>query len=190
MELTIRRRDVYITILLLLVLGSLAAFAVYDNTVMHAELKALAQEKIEAWFSESNPPVDRSKYDYLAIVDSKKAFTLFGRGWGIIHVYYREKGDEDFKTFKGLEYFYRRDKGKWVMTDSAGCGAFEHHIRAFNEFLSTGVDVPDRVFDRALGIDFAYDRKKGFEHDHEQGHDHGHEHDHGDAPINSEQKSS
>lgn len=182
MNLIIRKRDVYISIGAILAFSAFVGYSLYDNSVMHAELKDIAEQEIDSWFAKSEPPADRNKFDYLAIVDSKKAFRLFGRGWGVIHCYYREKGDQDFKTFKGIEYFYKREGGKWVLKDSAGCGAFEHHLRAFNELMKTGVDVPNRVFDRALGIDFAY----GADHEHEGAdghkHDDAHEHTH-DLPT-------
>lgn len=151
MNLQISRRDVFLTVLLLGVFGCWVAYANYDIDVMRRELEGHAKTHIDDWFTEGGKPVDRSGYDYLAIVDSEKAFTLFGRGWGVVHVYIKEKNDPDFKTFKGLEFFYMRENGAWKLLDSAGCGAFEHHIRAFDEFMKIGVNVPDKVYNRALG---------------------------------------
>jgi len=157
MEVIVRKRDIYVCGAILALFGAWVAYALNDSAKMREELDALAHGHIDAWFTDpEGNAVDRSKYDYLAIVDAEKAFTLFGRGWGVVHTYYRDKGDEEFKTFKGIEYFYVRENGEWVLQDSAGCGAFEHHLRAFNEFMRLGVDVPTKVYDRALGIDFQY----------------------------------
>jgi len=153
-EIIIRKRDVYVCAIALLAFGAWVASAVYDTRQMRQELEALAEYHINDYLEAQSDP---EGYDYLAIVDAEKAFTLFGRGWGIIHAYYRDKGDESFDSFAGIEYYYVRDKGEWKMTDSAGCGAYEHHIRAFDAYLNLGMDVPNRVYDRALGIDFAYD---------------------------------
>jgi len=161
MDVVIRRKDLYVCGVVLAAFFGWVAYAMHDNAAMRAELEALAAEHIDQWFTDpEGNPVDRDKYDYLAIVDSEKAFTLFGRGWGVVHTYFRDKGDDEFKSFKGIEFFYMRENGEWVLQDSAGCGAFEHHLRAFDEFMRLGVDVPGKVYDRALGIDFVY----GLEH--------------------------
>jgi len=156
-EIVIRKRAVVITALILGAFGAWVAYALNDNRAMHAELEQIAAAHIDEWFEGGGEELDRDDYDYLAIVDSEKAFTLFGRGWGVVHTYYREKGDKDFKTFKGIEFFYVRENGEWKMHDSAGCGAFEHHLRAFDAFMAQGVHVPNKVYNRALKIDFDYD---------------------------------
>lgn len=159
MEIIIRKRDVYLSLLIIVVFGAWVAFSLRDNQVMNDELEQIAQGQIDSWFEgpKGATPLDRNNFDYLAIVDSEKAYTLFGRGWGVVHTYFREKGDEDFKTFKGIEYFYVRENGVWRLHDSAGCGAFEHHLRAFDAFMAQGVNVPNHVYNRALKIDFDYD---------------------------------
>jgi hypothetical protein len=155
MELTISRRDVALSVMLLAAFGAWVVYALQDNRQMQRELEAKAEEHIDAWFNGYGKPIDRADFDYLAIVDSEKAFSLFGRGWGVVHVYVKDKADVDFKTFKGLEYFYMRESGEWKMQDSAGCGAHEHHLRAFDAFMKQGVDVPNKVYNRALGVDVA-----------------------------------
>lgn len=159
MEIIVRRQDIYISVALLLIFAGWVAYSMNDNRIMRQELDQLAEKHIHDWFNGKGlaEPLDPAKFDYLAIVDCEKAFTLFGRGWGVVHTYFREKGDEEFKTFKGIEYFYVREDGKWRMHDSAGCGAFEHHIRAFDAFMAQGVNVPSKVYNRAMKIDFDYD---------------------------------
>lgn len=157
MEIVIRKRDIYISLLLLGLFGAWVAYGLYDNQRMRSELSEIAEQHIDDWFNGGDSPADPAQFDYLAIVDSEKAFTLFGRGWGVVHTYFREKGDEEFKTFKGIEYFYVREDGEWRMHDSAGCGALEHHVRAFDAFMAQGVHVDTKVYDRALKIDFDYD---------------------------------
>ena len=80
------------------------------------------------------------------------------------------------------------EEKEWKLLDSAGCGAKEHHLRAFDEMLAKGVHVEDRVFEKALGIDFDWrkyltsdDIDQGpmpirHEHDRDQDHDHSHDH--------------
>jgi len=157
-EIIIRKRDIYISTVILAAFGAWIAYALHDNSRIHAELEEIAAGHVGEWFENGRgEALDRDEFDYLAIVDSEKAFTLFGRAWGVVHTYFRRKGDESFDTFKGIEYFYVREDGEWKMHDSAGCGALEHHIRAFDAFMAAGVHVPNKVYDRALKIDFAYD---------------------------------
>jgi len=153
MELKISRRDLLLSAALVGAFLAWVAFALRDNAVMQRDLEAKAKAHIDEWFDGYETPVDRSDYDFLAIVDSEKAFTLFGRGWGVVHVYIKDKADLEFTTFKGLEYYYMRENGEWRLQDSAGCGAFEHHIRAFDEFMKMGVHVPDKVYARSLGVE-------------------------------------
>lgn len=153
MELKISRRDLLLSIALVGIFLGWVAYALSDNATMQRDLEAKAKEHIDEWFDGYETAVDRSDYDFLAIVDSEKAFTLFGRGWGVVHVYIKDKADTDFTTFKGLEYYYMRENGEWKLQDSAGCGALEHHIRAFDAFMKMGVHVPDKVYARSLGVE-------------------------------------
>ena len=169
MNIEISKRDIKIVTVVLVLFTAWAAYGRYDAQIMRDELSELAQWHIDDWFDGGEKPIPREDYDYLVIVDSDKAFKLFGRGWGIIHFYMRDKGDDAMDTFKGLEYYYTRENGEWLLLDSAGCGAKEHHLRAFDQMLAMGHDVEDRVFDQALGIDFDW-RKYMTDH---EGHDHG-----------------
>ncbi|MFM1918674.1 MAG: hypothetical protein RLZZ303_308 [Candidatus Hydrogenedentota bacterium] len=155
MEIVVTRRDLLLSVAILGIFAGWVALSLSDNRQMHEELEALAEKHIEEWFTGGK--VNREDYDYLAIVDAEKAFTLFGRGWGVVHTYFKRKDDAEFTTFKGVEFFYVRENGEWRMHDSAGCGAFEHHIRAFDAFMASGVHVPNKVYDRSLKIDFACD---------------------------------
>lgn len=153
MGIEIYRRDIVICLIIVVLFGAWLAYAFHDINKISSDLNRVAQMHVDDWFTVDGQKVDREQYDYLTIVDSEKAFTLFGRAWGVIHFYVKDKGDENFTTFKGIEYFYVHEDGAWTLMDSAGCGAHEHHLRAFDEFLKIGVEVPDRIFDRALGID-------------------------------------
>lgn len=173
MELIIRKRDIRFALVACGILGSALAYAYHDASAMRRELEGIAQEKIDEWFEGDESA--RANSDYLALVDSGKAFHVFGRGWGVIHVYFRDKGDVDMTSFKGVEYYFVREDETWTLLDSAGCGAMEHHLRAFEEFHALGHDVPERVFHKALGID-PKTMQAGHDHDHEHGdHEHSHE---------------
>ncbi len=153
MRIEVSRRDIAVCLVIITLFGVWLAYAFYDLDNISSDLRRVAQLHVDDWFTVDGQMVDRDRFEYLTIVDSEKAFTLFGRAWGVIHFYVKDKGDIDFTTFKGIEYFYVRENGTWTLLDSAGCGAHEHHLRAFDEFLKIGVEVPDKIYDRALGID-------------------------------------
>lgn len=154
MEIIIRRQDIYVVAIVLFVFFAWVAHATYENHDVHTSLKDLAQGHIDEWFATEPGEVHREDYDYLAIVDMDRPYELFGPAFGVVHVYIREAGDDDCKTFKGIEYYYRLEEEGWRLEHSAGCAAKEHHIRAFQHYLTKGAGVNDSVFDQALGLDF------------------------------------
>jgi hypothetical protein len=207
MEIIIRRRDIYLVAVVLSLFLSWVAYATYENVDARATLKEYAEAHIDEWFETEPEDTRREDYEYMAIVDMERPYELFGPTFGVVHVYVREEGDEECKTFEGIEYYYRMEADGWFLEHSAGCAAKEHHIRAFQHYLAEGAGVKDSVFDEALGINFdvaqaqAYldARKEGrnpflavhaSDHDHADDHNHGksqeaadsHEHAVGQAP--------
>jgi hypothetical protein len=191
MNIIVRKRDIYICTIALMFFGSWVAYGLYDAHLMGKELNVLAQKHMNHHF-DTEPEADaRELHDYLAVVDSAKAFHFFGKGWGVIHFYTREKGDSDMKSFKGFEYYYAREKNNWVLKDSAGCGAKEHHLRAFDEMLTLGMNVEGHVFDQALGLDFDWRKFVRNPDEYEAHPDHSHEekehkHEHGETHDHNE----
>ena len=141
---SIHRNDLIVLTIFLFVLGSGITYGVYDNRCIQHDLSILAEQKLDEWFEGE----DRSKYEYVSIIEPSKAFLLFGRAWGVIHLFVRDKNDEEMKTFKGFEYFCKRSNGKWEIQDSAGCGALEHHVKAFKKMEACGMRVSPKVFEK------------------------------------------
>jgi hypothetical protein len=154
MEIIIRRRDIYVVFTALFLFVCWVAYAKFENRSMQARLRELASTHVDEWFNTESPQVKREDFEYVAIVDTDRPYELFGPAYGVVHVYIREKGDKDCKTFKGIEYYYKHDGNEWELGDSAGCSAKEHHIRAFETYLEKGMGIEERVFDDALGIEF------------------------------------
>jgi hypothetical protein len=154
MEIIIRRRDIYVVTAILLAFLSWVAYAQYVNQSMRQNLRDLAAAHVDEWFASEPAGTLRENFEYVAIVDSEREYELFGPTYGVVHLYIREKGDVECKTFKGMEYFYRGDGRQWILEDSAGCGAKEHHVRAFETYLGKGYGVEETVIDNALGINF------------------------------------
>lgn len=184
MEIIIRRRDIYVSVTAITLFVCWCAYAKFENNAIQAALKERASGHVDEWFDTEEPGTRREDHEYVAIVDSERPYRIFGPSYGVVHVYIRERGDVDCKTFKGIEYFYKHDEGDWVLQDSAGCAAKEHHIRAFETYLANGRGVEDHVFDQALGIDFDVQKvrarlESGVRHQHDHGEDHNHDHHHG-----------
>jgi len=144
MRITIHRNELKILAVIVVAAVAFVAWSRVDTTDMMGELEQIGQDKLAEYFDDVNP----DDYETLILVDGGKAFKLFGRAWGVVHVYIRDKGDEDMKTFKGIEYFFRRYGDTWQELDSAGCGALEHHVRAFKEFERRGMKVSPDVYAR------------------------------------------
>ena len=189
MEIIIRRRDIYVVAVALSLFFGWVAYANYDNHDMRESLRSLASTHVDEWFDSEPDGTRREDFDYMAIVDAERPYELFGPAFGVIHVYLRNKGDVDCETFKGVEYYYRREAGEWILEHSAGCAAKEHHVRAFQSYLDQGVGVEGHVIDQALGIEFDVATAEAYlkaraegrnpfldahlasgEHDHEDGH--------------------
>ena len=140
----IQRTDMVVFLLFFVVLGVATVYGVIDSRNIQKDLEIIAQEKLDEWFKGD----DRTKYDFVTIIEPSKAFLIFGRAWGVIHLFVRDKGDEEMNTFKGFEYYCKRSNGKWVIQDSAGCGALEHHVKAFKKMEACGMRISPKVFEK------------------------------------------
>ena len=169
MELIICKRDCYIATAIVGAFLCLVAYHTYDKARIEQELHDYARAQAILNIGGEG---DLDKYDFISIVHSEKTFHIAGPAWGAIHSFVREKGDEEMKTFKGYEYFLKREEDGWREVDSAGCGALEHHVDGFQEFERRGLKVAQGAYDKALGF------KKNASHDHDHSHDHSHDHDH------------
>ncbi len=144
MKLEVRHYELKLLVVIIVFVAGVLAWSQIDSTDMMSELNVIAEEKLVGYLGEADP----KDYETLILVDGGKSFKLFGRAWGVIHIYIRNKGDEDMKTFKGLEYYFKRYEDRWHELDSAGCGALEHHVRAFKEFEARGMKVSPSVYAR------------------------------------------
>lgn len=148
MDLLIRKKDLYVLGAVLAAGAAILGHHHYDTIQIDRELRAYAEEALVDLFG---PDGDRSEWDIITMVDQAKTFHVAGPAWGAVHNFVRRKGDVEMKTFKGVEYYLKREDGKWRHVDSAGCSAFEHHIDGFEEFERRGLEVAASAYDRALG---------------------------------------
>ena len=115
MTLVIHRNELKLVAIIGICAFSVVAWSWVDTSDMMAELHEIATQKLNDYLGEEDP----AAYETLILVDGGKSFNLFGRAWGVIHVYIRNHGDEEMKTFKGIEYYFKRYNGKWLELDSA-----------------------------------------------------------------------
>lgn len=148
MELIIRKRDMYITALVLLACAAVGIHHHYDSQQIDRDLRAFAKNSLLNLLGED---ANLDEWDVVCMVDQAKSFHVAGPAWGAIHTFVRRKGDEEMKTFKGIEYYLKRSEGEWIEIDSAGCSALEHHVSGFAEFERLGLKVAPSAYDRALG---------------------------------------
>lgn len=174
MDLLIRKKDLYVLAAVLIGIAAVLVHHYLDTLQIEKDLHAFAQAEIDDLFG---PEIDRSEWDILTQVDYAKTFHVAGPAWGAIHTFVRKKNDAEMKTFKGVEYYLKREGDSWIELDSAGCGALEHHVDGFQEFERLGLPVAANAYDKALGYRRASTDKKS---DHQHGHDHDHAHDHDD----------
>lgn len=146
MKILQRKRDGIILALFIPLAGGSFAYAIHDLRTLEEELDLIAAPLIDNWFNGGEE--NRDDFDIIALVEAGKSLTYFGSAWGQIHLYFHHKDDQDFATFAGIEYLFIRDQDEWVMTDSSGCTAPEHHSAAFKEFEKRGIKVPQEVYDR------------------------------------------
>jgi hypothetical protein len=147
MDLLIRKKDLYVLAGVLLAGAGVLAYDQYDRRQIDRDLHAFAEQAIDDLFG---PEVDQSEWDIVTMVDQAKTFHVAGPAWGAVHNFVRRKGDVEMKTFKGVEYYLKREDGVWREVDSAGCSAFEHHIDGFKVFEARGLEVAQSAYDRSL----------------------------------------
>ena len=151
MKLVQRKRDIVLLVLFVPVIAGGLLYNRYDFARMRAEMDKRAQAHLDAWFDYGEDSPD--DFDVVTIVDVWKSYTLFGPAFGHVHTFFHTKGDMVFASMMGVEYFYSRKDGQWVLTDSAGCHSLEHNVEAFDELREMGVTVPDAAYGHFLEAD-------------------------------------
>lgn len=150
MDLVIRKIDLLVLVIAISVCAGVAIYHKIDSGHIDEELRAFASMKI----TQEILPEDARLEDWeiITLVKSAKTFNWIGTTWGAIHVFMRQRGDVEMRTFKGVEYYLKRQGDKWIQIDSAGCGALSHHVEGFKEFERLGLEVASDAYDIALGF--------------------------------------
>lgn len=139
----IRRSDWILIGLIGVILFTTGVYAAIDNVKIKRDLEQIAERKAREYMG---PYAD--KYEYVVIVKRLDGIPLFSIPRGGIHLFLREKGDAEMKTFKGIEYYCKRVGGQWTVIDSAGCSALEHHCQGFKEMEAKGFEVSPKVYEK------------------------------------------
>lgn len=137
-----RRRDVKQLVGILLIVGLATLYSRWDL----ARKEALLRPEGARQESELLQPGSRPDFDCLTEVRSGREYGWFGKFWGTVRVYIREKDDRLMASFRGVEFFYRLDDGVWAQTDSASIVTPEHILEAYGAFEEAGLEVDEDAY--------------------------------------------
>ncbi len=143
MAITVRRSDWIVVgiVAATVVLG--VVYSAVDNVRIQQDLERIALEKAHEYLGDQ---IDH--YEFVTLVKASRGFPIFGNARGGIHLFIREKGDKEMRSFKGIEYYCKRVGNQWAVIDSAGCSALEHHCAGFKEMEAKGLEVSPSVYER------------------------------------------
>lgn len=139
---TFRRRDVKQLVGILLIAGLATIYSRWDLARKDALLLPEGTRQ-EAEFLQ---PGSRADFDCLTEVRSGREYGWFGKFWGTVRVYIREKDDRLMTSFRGFEFFYRLENGVWTQTDSASIVTPEHILEAYGAFEEAGLEVDEDAY--------------------------------------------
>jgi len=140
--LQVNRRDVIITIVVILAGLAFVAYSQADITTKRTALRVFADGH-ERELLEGLDPAD---IDRLVEIDSGKSNVVFGSDWGVIRLYTRAKGDASMDSFTGVEYFYEHKDGNWNLLDTARIELPEHIYDGYRKFEEAGYDVDESAY--------------------------------------------
>lgn len=139
---SVSRRDIIVLVSFLVTVAALFGFARLDVTQKRKELATKAEAHV-AKFYEGLVPED---YEHLLEVQSDKAYSLFGKQWGVIRIYTRKKADTAMESFIGIEYFYEHGDQGWQLADTAQIKEPQYIYEAYNAFEKAGYTVDDEAY--------------------------------------------
>lgn len=139
---TFRRRDVKQLVAILLITAVATLYSRWDL----ARKDALLVPESVRHESELLPPESKADFDCLTEVQSGREYGWFGKFWGTVRVYIREKDDRAMGSFRGFEFFYRLEDGAWTQTDSASIVTPEHILEAYTSFEEAGLEVDEDAY--------------------------------------------
>lgn len=134
-----------------IILGVFAATALavggasqFDIARKRAALEREAESRKEAFFAD----IDPSQSETIVEVDSGKMFGFFGKDFGVVRIYSRNKGDASMESFLGVESFHRFVDGAWTVEDTAQIKEPERIYEGYTAFRTAGYDVDDAAYTR------------------------------------------
>jgi len=140
----ITRRDAIAAGIAFVLIGLLFGYARWDVAAKRVGLEARAAEHAAEFLNGK----EDTPFDHLVEVDSDKSFTLFGKDWGVVRLYMRQKDDTAMDTFIGIEHFYEYTDGQWKMVDQARIDLPEYIYEGYTKFRNAGFQVDDAAYQR------------------------------------------
>ncbi|MCC6697471.1 MAG: hypothetical protein IT365_17715 [Candidatus Hydrogenedentes bacterium] len=140
--LQIRRRDLVVLMVATAAGLALLGYARWDIASKRAALQEEAQTHRAEFFSTSQ----ESEYEDILETECGKSMGVLGKDWGVIRLYTRQKGDASMKSFMGVEYFYKYETSKWVLTDTARIDLPEYILEGYGKFEDAGYAVDGKAY--------------------------------------------
>jgi len=97
----------------LVAVGVLAAASMAETWMMKNELSAHGEAHAEAFRDGEN--------EVAYTVTVSREFGLFGQAMGKVTAFARPKGANDTDALHAVDYFYVKQGGEWINTDSGSC---------------------------------------------------------------------
>ncbi len=92
------------------------------------ELRVIAEEKESIWSRNANSV----NVETASIVTATKEYLIYGSVFGKVEVFVKKAGNGDQLT--GIDFFFSRDGGEWLETESGMCSSEECRIRGAKAF--------------------------------------------------------
>lgn len=98
------------------------AFAQAQAHWLEQGLEQLAAERKDELFAgyQAARPGDTAR-SYATVVTAARAYVFFGPITGKVSVFSRHSSSSDEAEYAEYAYYYRREEGQWVLTESAMC---------------------------------------------------------------------
>jgi len=112
---------------LLGLVAAAGAAAKAETLSLERELKEIALNKEVEFKIDGSGKA--AKTEVVSAVTASRRYLLFGEATGKVSVYV-QSGDGDNGALSGVEYFYTRVGGDWVVTESGMCTSEACHVEA------------------------------------------------------------
>ena len=139
---SLHRRDVRQLLVITVLAVVIGGWCTLDLKKKKALLEPMVQHCVSQLLSED----ERTKLEILTEFESGREYGWFGNYWGLVRIYTRLTGDESMESFRGIEYFFRRENGAWVQKDSSSVVEPQRVFDGMAAFEKAGYTVSEEAY--------------------------------------------